>query len=126
MLRRRKVLAGLATAACCAALPSVAAAHGPPKITEGPQGQTTATDALFKFTYDEPAPTQTFECSLDGANFAACEGAELPNGQQSYHGLAVGSHTFKVRRVTQVQPADPLSDTTPAERTWTIVAPDTQ
>ena len=115
---------GLATAVCCAALPAVAGAHGPPNITAGPSGQTTETSATFTFAYDEPAPTQTFECSLDGADFAPCEDETLPEGSESYTGLAVGAHTFKVRRVTEITPVDPLSDPTPAERTWTIIAPD--
>ena len=116
-------IVGFTAAALFAALPAAAGAHGPPNITAGPTGQTTDTNALFTFAYDEPAPTQTFECSLDGADFAPCEDDSLPEGSQSYTGLAVGAHTFKVRRVTQIEPVDPLSDPTPAERTWTIVAP---
>ncbi len=123
MLRSGMMLAGMATVACCGALPAGAAAHGPPKITAGPTGTTTDTTARFEFTYDEPAPTQTFECSLDGAAFTACEDASLPGGFQTYSALAAGPHTFKVRRVSLI-PSDPLGDTTPAERAWTVAGPE--
>ena len=123
MLRRNKTLASLAIAVCSAALPAVAAAHGPPKIDAGPSGSTQATTALFKFSYAEPAPNQRFECSLDGKDFTPCEDSTMPDGLQNYSGLSVGSHTFKVRRAGSPIPSDPLQDTTPAERSWTVTAP---
>lgn len=123
MSRRRKALVGLGTAACCMALPAVSSAHGPPKITEGPSGTVTATSALFEFEYQEPAPGQQFQCSLDGAAFTPCEDSTMAEGLQNYYDLAPGRHTFKVRRAGSPFPIDPLADETPAERTWTIAPP---
>lgn len=123
MSRRRKALVGLGTAACCMALPAVSSAHGPPKITEGPTGTVTATSALFEFEYQEPAPGQQFQCSLDGAAFQPCEDATMPDGRQSYSDLAPGRHVFKVRRAGSPFPVDPLADETPAERAWTVAEP---
>jgi hypothetical protein len=79
-------------------------------ITSGPSGSTSATTATFKFTSDTYG--STFECSLDGAPFAACA------SPAAYTGLAVGSHTFAVRATSPGGTADP----TPAMRTWTVTA----
>ena len=106
------------------ALPSAAAAHGPPAISGGPSGTVDATSAEFSFNYDEPAPLQTFECQLDAGAWEACGdmadfGLMGGEGSASYSNLADGVHIFRVRRVSPI-PSDPFSDTTPAERSWTI------
>ena len=53
-----------------------------------------------------------FECSLDAAAFAACEGGDT----QTYTGLTDGSHTFRVRAIDGAG----NTDATPASVTWTI------
>jgi hypothetical protein len=80
-------------------------------ITGGPTGTVTTSSASFTFTSGDP--TATFECSLDGASFAAC------SSPRDYTGLSNGPHTFAVRAV------DPSNnvDATPDTRTWTVNAP---
>ena len=82
-------------------------------ILSGPPADTNATDAELTFNSEAGA---TFECSLDGAPFAACASAK------AYTGLAEGEHTFRVRAVDQAGNPDP----DPAERSWTVdtTAPD--
>ena len=88
---------------------------GPPNtgITSGPDGETTATDASFAFFANRPIVS--FECSLDGAAFAAC------TSPASFSGLSAALHTFRVRAV------DPNpnrgGDDTPAEARWRVTAP---
>lgn len=84
----------------------------PPKvtITSGPPGTTTDTSAGFSFSADESG--STFQCSLDGGAFNACE------SPASYSGLAPGSHSFSVRAT------DKAGNTSqPATRSWTIESP---
>ncbi|WP_240357922.1 Ig-like domain-containing protein [Myxococcus vastator] len=84
-------------------------------IVSGPSGTTSSANAAFTFTATEsPA---TFECSLDGATFAACA------SPTSFTGLAEGTHSFAVRARDTAGNVDP----TPATRSWTVdtVAPDT-
>ncbi|HEX7289729.1 MAG TPA: hypothetical protein VF250_01270 [Conexibacter sp.] len=86
---------------------AVAAPRGPtPTIVSGPAGATSSTSARFAFT---GARGDTYECSLDGAGFAAC------TSPKSYSGLSDGSHSFRVRERTR---AGQVGD--PAERTWTV------
>ncbi|MFT3713585.1 MAG: Ig-like domain-containing protein [Archangium sp.] len=77
-------------------------------IATGPTGSVSATDATFTFTSTKP--NSTFECSLDGAAFTAC------NATTTFNGLTDGSHTLSVRAI------DPGGnvDATPATRTWTV------
>jgi DNA-binding beta-propeller fold protein YncE len=84
-------------------------------ITEGPSGPIATSTASFSFTSSEEGAS--FECSLDGAQFSACE------SPQSYEELAEGSHTFRVRALDGESNPDP----TPATRKFQVdtVAPET-
>ena len=83
-------------------------------ITSAPAAATNSTSASFSFTATEAS---SFECSLDGAAFAAC------TSPRSYTALAAGSHTFQVRATDTIGNTDP----TPANHAWTVdlTAPDT-
>jgi hypothetical protein len=87
----------------------------PPETTlsSGPEGVTTSTAASFAFTANEAGVT--FECSLDSADYAACETGV------TYTGLSVGLHSFSVRGTDPGGTVDP----TPATYAWTVQAPDT-
>ena len=80
-------------------------------IDGGPSGTVATRSASFAFSSDEQG--SGFECSLDGAAFAAC------SSPQAYAGLADGGHTFQVRAVDAVGNVDP----TPAGRAWTVDTP---
>ena len=84
-------------------------------ITSAPTDPTNLADASFTFTSTEGG--STFECSLDGAAFAAC------TSPQDYMGLADGPHTFDVRATDAAGNTDP----SPATSNWTVdtVEPDT-
>ena len=87
------------------------------QIASGPTGSTRATTASFTFTSPDAGAGATFQCSLDGAPFAAC------TSPFTTPVLAQGSHTFEVRVTDAVGNVDP----TPATRTWIIdlTPPDT-
>jgi subtilisin-like proprotein convertase family protein len=87
-------------------------------IDSGPDEGDVVSDTSPEFTFSSDASGASFECQLDGAPFVACASA----GQQSYPGLASGTHTFRVRAR-----AAGKVDPTPATRVWTIdaVSPDT-
>ena len=78
-------------------------------IDSGPPSLTNSTSATF--TFSSPANGATFECSLDGAAFAACSS---PVGLPS---LSRRTHRFLVKA------SDGIVDPTPASRTWTNGTP---
>ncbi len=81
--------------------------HAAPDITTDLDALTNSTGANFSFS---DSPFTSFECSLDGAAFAACDG-----GTASYTGLDDGSHTFAVHAV------DSIGGTTADQTfTWTV------
>jgi hypothetical protein len=80
-------------------------------VDSGPEASTTSTDAEFTFSSNEAV--STFECSLDGAAYAAC------TSPLDLTGLAVGGHTFSVRAID----ASGNTDATAASHSWTVVAP---
>jgi len=73
----------------------------------------TATSETFKLASSEPTGA-TFECSLDGAPFAACESTV------AVPGLTPGQHSFQARAVDRAGNVDGSA----AKRTWTIAVPD--
>ncbi|HWH54270.1 MAG TPA: hypothetical protein VNT04_01725, partial [Gaiellaceae bacterium] len=81
----------------------------PPITTIGdkPPLSTDQTGASFTFTSDTPG--STFQCSLDGAGFAAC------TSPKSYSGLANGSHTFRVKALDAA-----ANEGQVASYTWTV------
>jgi hypothetical protein len=84
-----------------------------PETTIGagaPASGTTSTSASFNFSASEQG--STFECSLDGAPYAAC------TSPKEYTGLAAGAHEFRVR----AKDANGNVDSTPATHSWTIQA----
>ena len=83
-------------------------------IGDRPPLTTTATSASFTFTSNEPGVT--FECALDGAEFAACPTPyDLTN-------LSGGAHELLVR----ARDAANNVDATPASFQWTVdLPPDT-
>jgi hypothetical protein len=77
-------------------------------ITSAPDPLVASGDATFSFGASEPG--STFECSLDGAAFAAC------TDPVTYSGLADGTHSFEVRATDGAG----NTDTSPAEHVWTV------
>jgi hypothetical protein len=77
-----------------------------PNLTSTPANPSNSTAPSFSFTGEAGA---TFQCSLDGAAFAAC------TSPRAYSGLAAGSHTFQVRQTDTAGNAGPA-----ASYTWTI------
>ena len=65
----------------------------------------------FGFTATGPVLIKHFECSLDGAPFESC------NTPKTYVALADGTHTLRVRAVSEF---GPTMDRTPATYTWGI------
>ena len=84
----------------------------PPETTidAGPDASTDSTNATFAFSSSESG---TFECALDGGEFAACE------SPHDYTSLAVAGHSFAVRAIDAAGNVDP----TPAVYGWTVVEP---
>ncbi|HEX2291692.1 MAG TPA: DNRLRE domain-containing protein, partial [Gaiellaceae bacterium] len=83
-------------------------------VDSGPDDPTNSASAQLAFSADEEA---RFECSLDGAPFAACSS---PAG---YEGLADGRHTFAVKAIDEAGNADVSA----AGHEWTVdtTAPET-
>jgi hypothetical protein len=77
-------------------------------IDSGPANPTSSMQASFAFSANEAV--SAFECSLDGATFAAC------SSPASYTDLALGEHTFAVRAIDLVGNLDPE----PASYAWTV------
>ena len=85
-------------------------------IQSGPADGSVSTDrsATFEFAADQAGAT--YECSLDGAVFAAC------TSPATYEGLGIGEHTFEVQATNRFD----LVEAPARSRTWTIEpAPDT-
>jgi photosystem II stability/assembly factor-like uncharacterized protein len=75
-----------------------------------PNGGTTRLDRItFSFAGSDNAGVAGFECSLDGAAFAACA------SPKTHGGIARGTHTFRVRAVD----SKGFRDQSPAAFTWT-------
>jgi hypothetical protein len=77
-------------------------------IDSGPGNTSTSTTAAFDFSSSEA--NVTYQCSLDGAAFAAC------TDPATFTNLALGAHTLQVRAVDRAGNVD----ATPASQTWTI------
>lgn len=78
------------------------------EITDGPQGEVTATTATFTFQASGPAPLTSFECRLDAGAWAECA------SPHEIQGLGGGPHVFEVRL------QGPLADPTPDRREWVV------
>lgn len=77
-------------------------------ITAEPPPRTSAAEIRFEFDHVGPAAT-TFECSLDGDAFVACQSPHV------YEGLGDGPHEFLVRAVY-----GGLVDSSPAESSFEV------
>jgi hypothetical protein len=75
-------------------------------ITSGPPAYTNVQTATFTFTSNDASAT--FQCSLNGAAFAACTSPFAVTGN-------LGSNSFSVRAVNALG-----ADATPASATWTL------
>ncbi len=81
------------------------------RIDAGPSATTYSTTVSFTFGSNEPLVT--YECSLNGAEYAGCDTPfELSD-------LALGSYTLQVRATDTWLNVD----TTPASRSWTVAVP---
>ena len=79
-------------------------------VTEGPSGATSDSTPTFSFASSEPG---TFQCSVDGGAFAAC------NSPITLAPLADGPHTFRVRAADMAGNVD----SSPAGRDFTVMPP---
>jgi hypothetical protein len=86
----------------------------PPETTidpaSGPPASTIDTSARFSFSSNESG--STFECSIDGGDFAPC------TPSTTYTDLQEGPHSFQVRATDHS--GNGLTDQTPAERAWKV------
>jgi len=85
----------------------------PPETTidSGPDSPSASPDAALTFSADDREAT--FECSLNGASFAACA------SPVAYANLADGPNEFRVRAIDPHGNADP----TPATHSWLVAVP---
>ena len=81
------------------------------EITDGPSGATGDSTPTFSFSASEPA---TFECSVDGGQFASCSSPHTTTA------LGDGPHVFSVRATDLAGNVDQ----SPAERQITVETPD--
>ena len=88
---------------CARTQPEAEIESTPPAVS----GAAKATFTFSGFAYGQIA---SYECSLDAGGFKPCA------SPQEYPGLADGSHTFRVRAVTDEGARDPV----PPSYTWTI------
>jgi hypothetical protein len=79
-----------------------------PVITSGPANPTTSTSATFVFS--SATAGASYRCALDAAPFIAC------SSPQTYTGLAVGAHQFRVEAALKRRTSPPAS------YSWTITA----
>jgi hypothetical protein len=79
-------------------------------IVTGPDAVVMATTASFTFAATPADPGTTFECALDGADFAECR------SPLTTAALADGDHAFQVRAIDAAGNAD----ATPAMHAWTV------
>jgi Big-like domain-containing protein len=84
-------------------------------ITSGPAEGSTTSDSTPTFGFSSSESGSTFECRIDGANFAPCSG---PGATHTPAALADGQHTFKVRATDTAG----NKDATQAQRTFTVDA----
>jgi hypothetical protein len=76
-------------------------------IDSGPSGTTNIKTAEFAFSSSEV--DSTFECSLDGSTYKACD------SPKSYNDLSDGSHTFSVKATDKAG-----NTSSPASQPWTV------
>ena len=79
------------------------------EITRRPAATTPQKSATFEFTSNDPLAT--FECRIDGGEWAECESPTTVDG------LSNGDHTFEVKASSE----DGQTDSTPASASWTVV-----
>jgi uncharacterized repeat protein (TIGR01451 family) len=85
------------------------------KIDSGPSGKTNEDSATFTYAAEPDVAGTSFECKLDGGEFASC-----PESGVTYSQLAAGAHTFAVRSVT----AAGDRDVSPATQSFTVTGAD--
>ncbi len=82
-----------------------------PNTFMGIKPEAVSTDTTPRFTFSSSEYAATFECSLDGAAFAACN-----TPYQVAPALSAVAHTFAVRSTDQAG----NTDSTPVSHSWTI------
>jgi hypothetical protein len=90
---------------------SVAPPPAPPTLTEAPRERDTRATSTFRFS--SPTPSVTYQCSLDGAAWAACGSPVV------YERLGTGAHSFAVR-ARDAWARESLATTS----RWTVALPD--
>jgi large repetitive protein len=83
----------------------------PPQTTLLSKPPDPSESSAASFTYESNEPGSTFECKLDGGDFAGCAVAGI-----AYTSLASGPHSFQVR----ARDASGNVDSTPAGHSWAI------